>query len=132
MRQTKTHKQILSLLSKSPTPLSVADLLSHLTVNKTTIYRQLESLVKSKLVQEVRFSDRKIRYELTSLPHHHHLICTVCDSVQDILFSENIESLAQLSASDKQFSITNHYLEFFGLCAKCQSHVWTSSYRYQS
>jgi Fur family ferric uptake transcriptional regulator len=123
MRQTKTHKQILSLLSKSPTPLSVADLLSHLTVNKTTIYRQLESLVKSKLVQEVRFSDRKIRYELTSLPHHHHLICTVCDSVQDILFSENIESLAQLSASDKQFSITNHYLEFFGLCAKCQSHV---------
>ena len=123
MRQTKTRKQLLSLLNSSSLPYSVSDLLAHFKVNKTTIYRQLDSLVTNGLVQQVRFSDRKTRYELANLPHHHHLICTSCDSVQDIHFSENIESLAQVSASNKQFSITSHYLEFFGLCAKCQNHA---------
>lgn len=121
MRQTQIHRQILELLSRSPSPLSAADLLEQVSANKTTVYRQLSSLVRRGQVQEVRFSDRRVRYEPASRAHHHHLICTGCDTVTDIHFPEDVQSLAQNSASASHFRILNHYLEFFGLCAKCQA-----------
>jgi Fur family transcriptional regulator, ferric uptake regulator len=122
MRQTKTRKKLLALLTSARRPISVADLLSHLSVNKTTVYRQLDSLVKAGQVTEVRFSDRKVRYELASLPHHHHLVCTACDSVRDIDLPDDIESIASKFPNRDGFVIQNHYLEFFGLCAKCSRH----------
>lgn len=121
MRQTSAHKQIITLLSQSLSPLSASDLLSHITANKTTIYRQLSTLVKNGLVQEIHFSDRKIRYELKNRPHHHHLVCTTCDFVSDISLPHQLEDQVQTLASKTNFKIANHYLEFFGQCTNCQT-----------
>lgn len=121
MRQTTAHKQILKLLQQHPGPVSVEELLKHIPVNKTTIYRQLDALRLAGLVSDVRFTDRKIRYELTSRGHHHHLVCTTCNSVSDVTLTEDLEGLASQTAAKKRFLITSHYLEFFGLCQNCQS-----------
>jgi Fe2+ or Zn2+ uptake regulation protein len=121
MRMTQTRKKILNLLENSSHPLTADQLLSQINVNKTTIYRQLESLTKSGLLQAVNFGGRKIRYELTSLGHHHHLVCNHCESVTDIVLSEDLNKLASASPTAKNFRITSHYLEFFGLCNRCQS-----------
>ncbi len=120
MRQTATRKQLLDILKKTPGPISAEEILQRIPVNKTTIYRQLSSLHAAGLISDIRFADRKVRYELTR-DHHHHLVCTNCNSVSDVVLPENLDTLASQSTSARNFLITSHYLEFFGLCHNCQS-----------
>lgn len=117
MRDTPIRKNILKLLDQSPYPLSVNDLRKHIEANKTTIYRQLDSLTREGLVNQVHLSDRKVRYEPTGGCHHHHLVCEGCGVVKDVPLDESI-LLSQLKKI-KDFKISRHSLEFFGLCNKC-------------
>ncbi|OGD10011.1 hypothetical protein A2397_01045 [Candidatus Amesbacteria bacterium RIFOXYB1_FULL_44_23] len=119
-RLTQTRSQLLKLLKNTPLPVSAEDLLQKVPVNKTTIYRQLTSMVAQGLIKPVLFTDRTLRYESADRDHHHHLICTNCKKIIDISFPENIEQTAQTSASAQKFKINTHHLEFFGLCQNCQ------------
>lgn len=119
MRQTTFHKHILTLLNSSQAPLSVSEILEKVPANKTTIYRQLNSLIQHRLVQATRFTDRKVRYEPANRTHHHHLVCTKCDQVSDISLPLELVPSAQQVASRNRFLIQDHYLEFFGLCQNC-------------
>lgn len=117
MRHTRVRESIIRLFDRSTYPLSAEDLQKHISANKTTIYRQLESLVQNKVINEVRFSDRKVRYEPANRVHHHHLVCDSCGSVKDIPLNETV-LLSQLK-DVKDFNITRHSLEFFGTCSHC-------------
>ena len=74
-RNTPIRIAILKIFSKIKNPLTTQELLSALKekglkANKTTIYRQLESLRTNYLINEVRFNDRNIRYELNKKNNH--------------------------------------------------------------
>lgn len=120
-RLTPTRSQLLSILQSTRSPISAEDILKQLPVNKTTVYRQLDKLVKQGLATPLLFSDRTTRYESASRDHHHHLICTRCRRVSEISIPENIENTAGSVAATQKFRIQFHRLEFFGLCADCQS-----------
>jgi len=109
--------QILSLLEKSEFPLSVPDILSKVSANKTTIYRELSGFLANKLVTEVDFGDGKKRYELFR-NHHHHIVCKKCGKIEDIEIDE--KKLLTKIKSRSNFLIENHSMEFFGLCNLCQ------------
>jgi Fur family ferric uptake transcriptional regulator len=118
--------KILEVLSRQSTPLSAFELQEALqrkkiVVNKTTVYRQIALLQKHALVHEIRLHDRTKRYELvTAATHHHHLVCTSCNRIEDINFKEDIERQEKLIAQQKKFKVLSHSLEFFGVCATCQ------------
>lgn len=116
VKNTRIRQELLHLLASSKQPLSVPQLIKNISANKTSLYRQLESLQKNKLVLETDFGDGKKHYELSSLGHHHHLICNSCGHIEDICFSEKL----LLSQIKSPFKIQTHHLEFFGLCANCQ------------
>ena len=98
-------------------------------IGLTTIYRTLELLVQMGLVFKFDFGDRRARYELAEGPkgirQHHHLVCTKCGRVIDYtdLIDEAKKFLSQtMKALNKKynFKITNHLIQFYGLCDKCQ------------
>lgn len=129
-RMTKIRKELLGLFSVPHSPLSASDILGKIRknnpkVNKTTIYRQLESLTKQHILEEVDFQEGQKRYELAHEDHHHHhhhLICTECKMIEHIEV-ENIEKELSKSSEEfrklKNFHITSHTLEFFGVCQNC-------------
>ena len=119
-RLTQTRSQLLKLLKNTSLPVSAEDILQKVPVNKTTVYRQLTSLVAQGLVKPVLFTDRTFRYESADRDHHHHLICTNCKKIIEISFPENVEESAKSTATTQKFKINSHYLEFFGLCQNCQ------------
>lgn len=125
-RITGVRKAIVEILSTGHNPLSVPELLASLKkkkliVNKTTVYRQLELLLFHKVVREVRFQDRRVRYELSlGEDHHHHLVCIKCHKTDDISFDEDLERQEKTILAKKKFKVLNHSLEFYGLCANCQ------------
>ena len=108
---------VFDLISKSNLPVDASYLIDKLKVNKTTVYRQIDKLISEGKIVEIDFGDGKKRYELTSLNHHHHLICKNCGKIKDVELDENI-ILNELSKR-KDFKIESHNLEFFGHCLKC-------------
>ena len=126
-KRTKIRSLILDFINTRTTPFDARELLAALrnrvvTVHKTTVYRELAFLYTHRIVREIDFGDGKKRYEGSHLPHHHHLICTNCATVEDIILGNELAHIERSIEKIKKFEIKKHALEFFGLCAQC-SHV---------
>ncbi len=88
--------------------------------NKTTLYRQLETLVKHDVVDVVILGPKVQLFELKK-GHHHHFVCSTCKDVLD-LESESVESAFQQfeqQLRQEGFTVQKHELTFFGACASC-------------
>lgn len=85
-----------------------------------TIYRTLEVLVRSGLVVERDFGEGFKRYEAArGIPHHEHLLCTVCGRVTEFR-DERLERMTTLLAEAHDFSRQRHRLVIYGLCGDCR------------
>ena len=91
-------------------------------IGKATIYRTLDLLVKSKLVEEHDFGEGFKRYEhrLSRQPVHEHLICVECGTVIEFR-SDEVQRIEQRVVSEHGFEPTRHRLEIYGLCRDCRS-----------
>jgi Fur family ferric uptake transcriptional regulator len=130
---TLGREAILDVLDKADEHLSAEDiyLSVHATypaIGLTTVYRTLELLDKMGLVYKFDFGDGRARYELAEggrgENHHHHLVCTQCNRVIDYKDFMEVE-LKMLRETEKglatkyHFKITNHMIQFYGICEKC-------------
>jgi Fur family transcriptional regulator, ferric uptake regulator len=90
-------------------------------IGKATIYRTLDLLVRSKLVEEHDFGEGFKRYEhrLSRQPDHDHLICLECGTVAEFKHRE-LRALQDRVARDAGFEPTRHKLEIYGLCPSCR------------
>ncbi len=123
LKVTKARLAILSALKLEARPLTVAEIIqlikrSRVDADEVTIYRVLQALEKSGLVDKVNFREDKFRYEIKG-EDHHHLICERCRSITEIADCPIDEVEEQISKKEK-FLIKTHAMEFFGLCQNCQ------------
>lgn len=123
-RLTAVRRLIIDFLQQSQKPATALELQGVITkklrpVNKTTIYRELELLLNNNIIVEINFGDNKKRYEIAGLPHHHHLVCSNCDKVEDVFIDRDLHQLEQKITKEKSFTVHSHSLEFFGLCQDC-------------
>lgn len=90
-------------------------------IGKATIYRTLDLLVKSRLVEELDFGEGFKRYEhrLSRVPVHQHLICSECGDVEEFE-SREIPAIEARVAREFGFRPTRHRLEIYGICGACQ------------
>ncbi|MCL4367132.1 transcriptional repressor [Patescibacteria group bacterium] len=124
LRNTRFRQAILQTLDHQASPISAPDLLRKLqisgySINKTTVYREMDILLAKGLVEEVRFNEDVRRYELKSA-HHHHLICQTCQKIEEIAFAHDLSDKEAEILATKKFKVLKHSLEFFGLCESCQ------------
>ncbi len=127
-RITRARSTMVRILSDSPSPLGapeMARLMKELgsSVNKTTIYRELEFLMAQALITEVLVGDGMRRYELMpeGRHHHHHLVCNECSAVECVEVERCVEEDVRAIEKKSDFKVTDHSLKFFGLCAKCRT-----------
>lgn len=123
-RITTARSAIVETLTKHHTPLAVPDFeqllrTARFHVSTATIYRELSFLEQQGIARHVRFADDIIRFELASLPHHHHLVCLSCNDIQDFVLQGDLRSVERRIRRQKRFSVEQHALEFYGRCAKC-------------
>lgn len=124
LRKTKTRLFLFSVLQNIHRPLAIPELLAlfekeKFCINKTTLYREVESLIQQDVLRAVQISQRKISYELVSHGHHHHFVCTSCNFITDVKFPEASIQKTEALLREQGVSITHHSLEFFGLCKTC-------------
>ncbi|PKL31864.1 transcriptional repressor [Candidatus Saccharibacteria bacterium HGW-Saccharibacteria-1] len=91
-----------------------------LKVNKTTVYRNLNTLLVENKITELDFGEGKKRYELRQ-NHHHHLVCNQCKKIECFEIIQDLHQQEAEIAKNTEFKITSHVLEFFGTCKVCQA-----------
>lgn len=123
-RHTPVREAICCFFKRQQEPADYAqikDFLDNLdlTVNKTTVYRQLDFLLFRDIIQELDFGEGKKRYELTR-DHHHHLLCTECGKIECVHIDEDFRAQEEEILKSKGFEVTDHTLEFRGVCKHCR------------
>lgn len=124
-RITRLRKAIIGVFTGNWLPMSAEELMDILRAgntafNKTTVYREISFLKERGVIQEIQFLHERVkRYELASLEHHHHLVCLRCNSVEDIVLENDLAEQERSILNSKGFKVTNHMLEFHGICRGC-------------
>jgi Fur family ferric uptake transcriptional regulator len=98
-------------------------------IGKATIYRTLDLLVRSRLVEEHDFGEGFKRYEhrLSSQPVHEHLICLECGKVIEFKSAE-LARIEERIREQHGFLPARHRLEIYGLCRECDASGATLPY----
>jgi Fur family ferric uptake transcriptional regulator len=89
-------------------------------IGLTTVYRTLQSLSASGLVDTLRTDTGESVYRRCSADHHHHLVCRDCGATVEVQGGE-VEAWAAEVAREHGFSDVSHTIEIFGTCAACAS-----------
>lgn len=124
LKATPQRLQILQLLLDAQKPLSITELQKKSgkeSLDSVTIYRSLETLVEKSLVRPVDLRHGHTDYELVREgKHHHHIVCENCGAIEDFEWCPEEELKKKVLKNTTAFAkLTDHSLEFFGLCKKC-------------
>lgn len=124
-RMTVARREIIRAFTRSSSPLSAVAILETLknkeiSANKTTVYRELKFLAKKNILRAIQFDERNRRYELAPEEHRHHLICTTCKRIDDVVLNHDLDEVEQRVKDQKKFKVERHALEFYGVCEMCQ------------
>ena len=91
----------------------------HPDIGRATVYRTLELLTQLNIVRPIYVGEHGPTY-IRAEGGHHHLVCSTCGVVID--FDQCMAGDMTRELTDRfGFQIQSHLLEFYGLCAGCQS-----------
>ncbi len=94
---------------------------SGLKASRASVYRTLNLLVESGLVEKVARRGKGNVYEHTyGHNHHDHMICEKCGAIIEF-YSEKLESLQDEICRQNGFTGLSHILEIRGNCERCGS-----------
>lgn len=124
LRATPARIAVMKFLENTNTPVDVQMIKDYLdqknvSSDAATVFRIMNIFTQKGITKQISFNEGKFRYELASREDHHHLICQNCDKIEDFLGCA-IPALEKDIRKKKGFHVTNHALEFYGLCEKCK------------
>lgn len=124
-RITSVREKMIEIFLAFSKPVAVPDVIKKLSqkkihANKTTVYREIDFLLSQGIIKQIQLGEDKKRYESAYGDHHHHLVCTGCDSIVDINLDQELNREIQTIKKNKNFLVTDHALEFYGLCSNCR------------
>lgn len=137
-RMTRQKRAVLHAIEQSGRslhPLEIRSLaqMTVPTLNLSTVYRQLKTLVSERRVQKVELPGQPPRFEVAGSapppndqraaehphPHHHHFHCVGCEQVFPIHGCPGrMEHLAPSG-----FRVEGHDLTLHGRCRDCVAHA---------
>jgi Fur family ferric uptake transcriptional regulator len=92
----------------------------HPNIGYATVHRALKLFAECGIAAVRNFGDGAQRFESCQADEHHdHLVCTECGLIIEFENSQ-IEKLQQQVAKSHDFTVVDHRLELYGLCAKCK------------
>ncbi len=123
---TKGRRELVELLASAGRPASIAELVeTRPKLTRSSLYRNMADLQSAGIVQRIVGADGLARYELAEaiIGHHHHVICTECGAVEDLVLaacSEGTLDTAITEALERTgFVPSAHRLDVLGTCANC-------------
>jgi Fur family ferric uptake transcriptional regulator len=119
-RITGSRRRVIEALLDAPAQFTVDDILHQLPeVGRATVFRTMKLLLDLNVVCRVLMEDGSLHYRLSTLGHHHHLVCRACGRVEDFAKCD-VSSLVEELTRNTAYQIEGHWLEVYGTCASCR------------
>ena len=125
LKSTLPRRKILEVMESQQTRhMSAEDIYRSLLesgedVGLATVYRVLTQFEAAGLVSKHNFEGEHSVYELNQGEHHDHILCVKCGRVDEFV-DDVIEERQRAIATKAGFSMTDHCLYIYGICAECQ------------
>ena len=125
LKKTKIRIAVLRLLEENQEPVSAEQIFDGLksqavSVNLSTVYRTLESLLGKKMILKRSFSgDSKAVFEYNRAVHKHYLICLGCKKFLPLAHCP-LGSYEEALARETNYTIEGHTLDIYGYCPECR------------
>ena len=126
LKATLPRVKILNILEESGVRhLSAEDVYKALLdqgedVGLATVYRVLTQFESAGLLMRHHFDSGLSVFELNQGSHHDHILCVKCGKVDEFV-DETIEERQRIIAEEAGFTMTDHCLYIYGVCADCQA-----------
>lgn len=123
---TRQREAVAAVLFAAEDHPSVHDLARRLkaaghAVGTATLYRTLDTLVRSGMVLEHDFGEGFKRYEpVPPASAHDHLVCERCGRVVEVA-NDRLERMLRMMADEQRFLYRRHRVEVHGLCTACRA-----------
>ena len=95
---------------------------THPLLGRATVFRSLDSLVDAGLAQRFERAGHVYAYAACSAEHHHHLVCTTCNTSSEI-DEASIATLTRELSAQHGFTVQHSSLDFYGLCSDCAARI---------
>ena len=124
LRMTSQRALILDIISQGKGHLD-ADEVYRLArerqpnLSLSTVYRNLQTLKRLGLIEELHFDESHHHYEVKPSVEHHHLVCLGCGKVVEFGCALS-QKMRQEIAREKGFEVTGVEVHMTGYCAKCR------------
>lgn len=123
VRNSKNRSIVLDTIKNEASPISADKIYESMNkiqkINLSTIYRILNTLTNQKLITKQIGQDGIFYYEINDNTHKHNIICDKCNNVTKINYCP-IKEIESTIKKETNFDITNHIIEFHGICEKCR------------
>ncbi|HEV7679459.1 MAG TPA: Fur family transcriptional regulator [Candidatus Dormibacteraeota bacterium] len=126
VRYTTHRRTLMTALNEAGQPLTIPQLIEAASrVPQSSVYRNLAILEEAGIVHRMPGIDDFARYELAEhlMGHHHHLVCSTCGVVEDVILPPALESELEDElkriARRRGFTLSSHRLDLVGDCTSC-------------
>jgi Fur family transcriptional regulator, ferric uptake regulator len=119
-RWTKQRRAIHEILLRASGPLSVEEILAETSriipsINLSTVYRNLKSLLDEGAIQAHDLPGSSTRYQILNTRHTHHFLCEKCNRLFNIHFCpQELVSMVPVG-----FRMHSHSITLKGVCREC-------------
>jgi len=87
------------------------------SISLATLYKNVNAMLQTKLITEVKVPHQKTKYEITKEPHIH-LLCDSCHEFIDLELDVN--SLISEASQKSHYQLSGSSIVLSGVCEKCQ------------
>ncbi len=124
-RLTGARKVVVDIVAASTramSPLEVFDTarVEYPALGLVTVYRTLEKLEELGLIQRVHQPQGCQAFIAAGQGHQHLLLCQQCGQVT-FFEGDDLEALIASISSKSGYTIREHWLQLFGVCADCRN-----------
>lgn len=122
LRATRQRLTVLEALRERPHTVTAQDLHMELRragepIGLTTVYRTVTALADAGFLDTFDREGEQA-FRLCGDGHHHHLVCEVCNRVEE-LAADEVERWVGAVADRRGYHVTGHRADIFGVCPDC-------------
>jgi Fur family transcriptional regulator, ferric uptake regulator len=128
---TRSRRAVVDAIAEAPAGVTAEGILerarlAYPKLGLVTVYRTLEILSSLGLVRRIHMPDGGHTYALCQYSHGHHIICERCHRAVEFEGCE-LRELVESVTRQTGFQVTDHWLEMFGICPRCQAQLADAS-----